>query len=222
MIDIRLAILDDHQSTIDGYEFRLQSNPEIEIVVTAHNAAQLLSQLPDHPVDVLLLDVSVPISAQDQNPIPLLHFIPDLIANYPGLKILVISMHKQKSLIRSVMQCGARGYIVKDDREAILNLAEIIFSVAAGGFYFSQQSYHSLIGDAQIEGAFSMPSPRQLEILSLCASKPGASSRDIARQLSIAPSTIRNLLSESYKKLGVKNRRAAIEKARTLGIIGPA
>ncbi len=130
-------------------------------------------------------------------------------------------MHKQKMLIKSVMESGARGYIVKDDREAILNLAEIISSVAAGGFYFSKQSYQSLVGGNISANSILMPTVRQLEILSLCASMPGASSKDIAKQLSIAPSTLRNLLSECYRKLGVHSRRAAVEKARMLGLLTP-
>jgi len=219
---IRLAILDDHQSTIDGYKFRLQASPEIQIVITAQNAEYLQEQLKRIKADVLLLDVSVPISEQDHNTIPLLHFIPQLLSSYPNLKILIISMHKQKTLIKSVMDSGARGFIVKDDREAIVKLAEIISSIASGGFFFSQQSYQALIGDKESDSSFSIPTARQLEILSLCASKPGSSSQEIAKQLNIAPSTIRNLLSGCYKKLVVNSRSAAIEKARKLGLVTPS
>ena len=220
-IKIRLAILDDHQSTIDGYKFRLQASPEIQIVITAQNAKDLQEQLKKLKADVLLLDISVPISKDDLNTIPLLHFIPKLLSRYPHLKILIISMHKQKTLIKSVMDSGARGFIVKDDREAILRLAEVISSIASGGFYFSQQSYQALIGNKESDHSFVMPTSRQLEILSLCASKPDASSLEIAKQLNIAPSTIRNLLSGCYKKLGVNSRSAAIEKARQLGLVTP-
>ena len=119
------------------------------------------------------------------------------------------------------MEAGAKGYIIKDDREAILQLGDIITSVAAGGVFFSKQSYDVLAGEETDPGEIKMLTKRQLEALSLCAADPNMSTAILAEKLSIAPSTLRNLLSDSYLRLNVNNRAAAISKARQLGLITP-
>ncbi|HXD09136.1 MAG TPA: hypothetical protein VN653_03645, partial [Anaerolineales bacterium] len=73
---IRVIILDDHQSIVDGYLFRLGNIPQIEVAATLSFGEEIEPALAKSPIDVLLLDVGVPISAQDPNPYPILHIIP--------------------------------------------------------------------------------------------------------------------------------------------------
>jgi two-component system nitrate/nitrite response regulator NarL len=110
---IHVAILDDHQSIIDGYLFRLGQSPDIEVVVTAKYTDELEALLARTPVDVLLLDVQVSISADNLNPYPILERIPAWLQSYPELSVLVISMYNLPSLLRSVMEVGASGYLLK-------------------------------------------------------------------------------------------------------------
>ena len=86
---IRVAILDDHQSIIDGFTYRLSMDPDIQIVSKALYGEDLEPMIANNPVDVLLLDVSVPNSPEDHNSYPVLHTIPSLLKEYPGLNILV-------------------------------------------------------------------------------------------------------------------------------------
>ena len=217
---IRVAILDDHQGIIDGYLFRLGNHPRIDIVGTASNGEDLESIMAKTPVDVLLLDVNVPTSAENSNFYPILHVIPSLLEIHSDLNILVISMHEERRLISAVKESGANGYILKDDQLAIRDLPNIIMAVANGGIFYSQKTNEILMkgGDEQED---SILSPRQLEALSLCASYPNESSTQLAGRMSISHSTIRNLLSGAYLKLDVQTRSAAVTKARQLGIIPP-
>ena len=64
-------------------------------------------------------------------------------------------------------------------------------------------------------------SPRQLEALSLCAAYPDWTSADVAEKMSVSNSTVRNLLSSAYLRLGVHSRPAAIAIARQQGLITP-
>lgn len=216
---IRLGILDDHQSTMDGYLFRLSKLPNIEVEATASFGEELDPMLAQNELDLLLLDVSVPTSRDNSNPYPILHKIPKILQKYPELSIIVITMHNQRTLIEAVMEAGASGYILKDDRESILRLGDIITSVAAGGIYFSEQSYQLLNG--KLEDGSPNLTPRQREVLSLIASKPNATTAELAKTLDIAPSTVRNLLSDSYIRMNVSNKTAAVVKARKLGLITP-
>ena len=103
---IRVAILDDHQSVVDGYLYRLGGIPEVEVVATIMFGEELEPTLEEHPTDVLLLDVNVPTAPDNANPYPILHFIPKLLQAYPNLNVLVISMYAERGLIRAVMEAG--------------------------------------------------------------------------------------------------------------------
>jgi len=217
---IRIAILDDHQGIIDGYLYRLTNSPDIELVFTLSYGEALEAALANQPVDVLLLDVSVPTGPQNANPYPVLHLIPKLLQAYPKLEILVISMYSQRALIRSIMEAGASGFILKDDQAAIRELAAIIRLVAQGGIHLSQKAHQELLKRASSN--LSQPlSNRQTEALSLCAAYPEADTAYLAQMMGVANSTIRNLLSGAYLKLNVRNRAAAVSKARQMGLIAP-
>jgi two-component system, NarL family, nitrate/nitrite response regulator NarL len=215
---VRVTILDDHQSIIDGYVYRLSSVPGFEVVATLSYGDELGPSLAAHPADVLLLDINVPTSADNPNPYPILHDIPSLLQKYPALNILVISMHAERSLVRAVMEAGASGYVLKDDRAMLQDLGNVVQSVASGGIYFSQKA-HQLMLTQKTTPSGERLSPRQLEVLSLCAAYPDWTSADLAKKMSVANSTVRNLLSSAYLRLGVHSRPAAIARARQQGLI---
>ena len=217
---IRVAILDDHQPIIDGYLYRLVNIPNIEVVATMHYGEELEPTLAKLPVDVLLLDIGVPTSPNNSNPYPIHFSISSLLQRYPDLTILVISMYAQRAMIKSVMESGASGYILKDDQAAIKELPVIIQTVDSGGIYLSQTAAKEIYKHRT--GQLEQPlTQRQVEVLSLCASYPDASTADLAQAMNIANSTVRNLLSSAYIKLKVRNRAAAIAKARSMNFLKP-
>ena len=217
---VRVAILDDHQSIIDGYIYRLDNTPGIEVVATATFGEELEPMLAKQSVDVLLLDLSVRISEENSNPFPILHIIPKLLQKYPDLVVLVISMFVEPGLMRSIVEAGASGYMLKDDTGAFRELGNVVLSVARGGIYFSRR-VHSLYVQSGQAGNGKSLTPRQLELLSLCAAYPDLSTADLAQKMSVSNSTVRNLLSSAYLRLNVHSRTAAIEKAREMGLITP-
>lgn len=217
---LRVALLDDHQGIIDGYRYRLSRDSGIQVVATIYYGEDLAPTLAHTPVDVLLLDLQIPTSPENRNPYPILQLMPMLLDQYPGLNILVISMHAQPALIHSAMKAGASGYILKEDQELIRDLPALIRCVAQGEIRMSRQAYHQL-QRRQFTDLKQPLSQRQLEALSLCAAYPDETADDLAGRMQIASSTFRNLLSNSYLKLDVRSRAAAVEKARRLGLITP-
>lgn len=221
-MQIRVVILEDHQSIVDGYRFRLGSAPDIEIVATPGYGDELEPLLAAHPAEVVILDVNVPTDRNNPNPYPILHVIPRLLNRFRGLSILVISMLTERAFIQAVMDAGASGYILKDDRDAIERLGAILASIARGeGIYLSQQAHHQLFRRRTKNGE-PVLTPRQMEALSLCAAHPGWTHADLASSLNVANSTARNILSGAYLRLEVHNLSGAIAKARQLGLITPA
>ena len=222
----RVMILDNHQSIVDGYLYRLNKLPEIEVVATLAFGGELESALAQHPTDVLLLEFNIPTGPLAKDLHPMLSLIPKLLQLYPDLDILVISIFSERGLIKALMEAGASGYILKDDSDAIRDLGNIVLSVAQGGIYLSQKvcklyqkqdPSHSKAYPADSEE--SGLTPRQLDVLLLCAAYPEDRTGDLAQKLTVTNSAVRNLISDAFLKLGVNSRAAAIEKARKLGLL---
>lgn len=216
---IRVTILDDHQSIVDGYRFRLGNSQRVQVMAAIGLGDELEPTLEKYPTDVLLLDIGVPTSADNLNPYPILHVIPRLLQKYPNMVILVISMHAERSMIRAVMDAGSSGYILKDDQTTLRDLENVVISVASGGIYLSRQANEVLLRART--GEIDSLSPRQREALSLCLAYPDSTTAELAKKMSITNSTVRNLLSGAYIKLGVRTRIAAVSKARQMGLITP-
>ncbi|PKN92289.1 MAG: hypothetical protein CVU44_14200 [Chloroflexi bacterium HGW-Chloroflexi-6] len=217
---VQIAIFEDHQGIIDGYLYRLNPNPEMKIVGTALFGADLEPMLARQTVDVLLLDVNLPTSADNRAPFQTLQAISRLFKKYPNLRILVISMSTQIALIQALADAGVSGYIYKDDQTSIQMLSMVVEIIAKGGMYFSPEANRQLHQKAPAE----TPSltPRQLEILSLCMMSPDITTAEVAARLQIANSTVRNLLTKAYLKLGVRSRAAALARVQQLGLIAGA
>lgn len=218
MGEIKVGILDDHSAITAGYRFKFNNLSNIRVVWTAtyYNAVEPLLASTD--TDVLIMDVEVPSSPDDPNLFPILHAIPSILNQFTELQIVIISMHNRRALIRNLMHAGASGYILKDDKQAYDNLAEIIYRLAKGEIYYSP-TVEKLLESEPIEDL--LLTPRQLEALSLRTAQPDMTTQDLAKTMNIAPSTVRNLLSDIYSRLGVRNISGAIAKARQLNLITP-
>lgn len=214
---VKVVILEDHQSIIDGYALRLQDASDIKVVGNVRSGEELISLLREkQDVDVLIMDVNVPTSSIDSNPIPILRYVPKILENKPNINILIISMHTQRSLVKALADAGASGYIFKHDSDSIRRLPAIVKNISAGGKYFNEELDEPIGKNGKKSHELTK---RQLEILLLCASYPDLSTDQIALQLGIASSTARNLLSDAYERLNVHTKAAAIARARLLGLI---
>ncbi len=217
---IKVAILEDHQSIIDGYIYRLKESKEIEVAWTTTFGEELEPMLESQPVDVLIMDVNVPSRPDNPNPFPILHVARRIVQNYPNLNILVISMLTQQTLIQALVELGVSGYIFKQDGESIRQLSGIVTMIGNSGIYFSQEAYDKLRFDKTSRLSATLTA-RQLEALSLCAAYPDDSTAEIAARMKVAGSTLRNLLSGAYLRLDVRTRGAAIARLQQLGLIAP-
>jgi DNA-binding NarL/FixJ family response regulator len=215
---IRVAILENHQSTIDGYTYRLSMVPEIEIVAAFLCEADLAAQFNDLKVDVFISGIDLPVSAKNRNPFSILKLIDRINKQIPDTKILIISYINQQQIIDSLLKKGVNGFVLKEDQQSIQKLGRIVEIIASGGVFFSKELQQEI---------FSRPSTfklteRQLEALMLCAAYPDEDTFTLAKEMNISSSTLRNLLSAIYLKLEVRTRAAAIIKARQLQLIPPA
>ncbi len=89
---------------------------------------------------MLILDINVPISKENRNVQPIHQLLTNLKEQFPALVILVNSMHPQRAMIKSVLEAGTSGYILKDDYDSIRNLGKIIETLADGGSFMSNRA----------------------------------------------------------------------------------
>jgi DNA-binding NarL/FixJ family response regulator len=215
---VHIGILEDHIATATGYKALLESNERLKICWSAQYYNEVEPNLENHQTDVLLLDVGVDKTPTDPNPFPILHVIPILLGKYPEMAILIISMYNRRALIKATQRAGAVGYILKDDFSSFDILDQIILDIADGGIYYSPEAEKLLHLPREDTPSLTR---RQSEILSYIASSPNLTTGELAQQLNLAPSTIRNHLTEAYIRLGVNRLASAITKARQLGLITP-
>lgn len=104
---ISVYIIDDHKLVIDGLSLLLQDETDIKVIGYALSAEEAIKQIPHEVVDVVLLDINLP----GMNGI---NFCKKLQKAYPTIKIIAISMHKESSLIKLMLQNGAKGYVLKN------------------------------------------------------------------------------------------------------------
>lgn len=211
----QIGILEDHIATVAGYQSQLESNPRLKVRWTVEYYSEVEQKLINHKTDLLILDVGVPNSPENDEPYPILHAIPRLLEVYPDMQILVISMHNRPALIKAIKKAGASGYILKDDAASFKKLDKILIDVLRDGIYFSPEAEKLISNPEEIPEL----TRRQSEILSLLASNPNLKTKGLAEKLHISPSTIRNHLSDIYLKLGVNRLSSAIMRARQLGLL---
>ncbi|MFM8320603.1 MAG: response regulator [Chloroflexota bacterium] len=217
---IRVMILEDHFATAEGYRSRLSLEQDIQVVDILAYGEDLIPALDRQEADVLILDIRVLRSATNKTPFTTVHLVPQLLNRYPKLVILVLTMFETPSMINTLLNNGVNGYVLKDDYEAFRAFPEVIRLVAGGSMYISQRA--SEHWERRPGGSQSIVlGPRQIEALSLCASYPNERLGQLAARMNVASSTIRGILLEIYRKLGVNTRSAAVSKAREVGLLPP-
>ncbi len=141
-----------------------------------------------------------------------------LRADFPDLKICLLSAYLEPSLVQDLLQAGVYGYILKDD-DYVSRIGAIIRDLADGEIYLSPQAYAALAQATRTggEGKKQLLSERETEILRLA--KRGLPNPQIAQSLHISPGTVRNHLSAIYRKLGVHSRHEALQIAEERHLI---
>jgi DNA-binding NarL/FixJ family response regulator len=215
---IRMIILEDHIATAEGYRARLAGEPDIEIVAMLSYGQELEDALGKTPCDVLLLDLRVPISAENRDSFPTMYLLPDLLERHPDLSVLVISMYDRPAMIDAVLEAGADGYVLKDDNEAYQELPMLVRMIARGNMYLSARVRENWEAYRMDEAQPNL-TPRQVQALSLCASFPNERLPELAQRMNLANATLRATLWGAYRKLGVNSRPAAVTRARQIGLL---
>jgi len=216
---INIILADDHQIFRDGIKSLLSDESNLEIIGEASNGDELLSLLKTISPDILILDVTMP-------KITGIELTKIITEQYPDIRILILSMHKNEEYVISAMINGAKGYLPKDTSRK--ELLDAINSIANGEEYLgklisssilksyikkSSSGFDRLNKDEQLTS-------REIEIIELIGK--GFSNKEIADKLFISVRTVDSHKNHIMCKLklrttaeliiyGIKNKIIEIE-----------
>jgi DNA-binding NarL/FixJ family response regulator len=205
---IRVVIADDHRLFADGMKTALSAIPDIDVVATFANGADLLEALPDLNVDVLLLDLEMPLKGG----------LEVLRANGRDHRVIIVTMHTGAEERNQALELGAQGFLSKS--APLADVAAAVRAVNAGESLVDPTTLSDLLDRHRAPvldpGAASLTS-RERELLALLASGVSAT-EELADRLYISQKTVKNHLASIYEKLAVSDRAQAAVEAIRLGI----
>jgi len=215
-MSIRIVIADDHPVVRDGLRLAIErSGRNIEIVGEASDGTQVLEIARTRPSDVFVLDITMP----KMNGIETAR---ELLREFPGAKIIVMSLHDTRAMVEEALAVGARGYLTKET--ATRNLVDAVIDVQAGGYYFSPAIAHYVV-EVGVMGkkvlrkrtATSITlTGQERKVLQLIAE--GNSNKEIAAILGLSVNTIHTHRTWVMAKLNIHKQADLIRYAVKAGI----
>jgi DNA-binding NarL/FixJ family response regulator len=201
---IRILLCDDHTILRDGMRNLLNSEPDLEVAGEAADGAQAIEQVRELRPDVVVMDINMPgLNGVDA--------VERLTAEFPDLRILILTMYNHDEYLFRTIRAGARGYLLKDS--PVSEVIDAIRKVMTGASVLHPELTDRLVAsyrqgkDKEQESGEKL-SPREQEMLA--ALVQGLANKQIAEQLFISETTVKLHISNLYRKLGVKSRSQAI------------
>lgn len=198
---VRVLLVDDHNIVRDGLKLLLQLNEQVLVCGEAGSINEALEVIPKSKPDVILLDFKLP-DGDGVNGCNLIK------SQFPNVKIIILTAFSQNHLVMETMRAGADGYLLKNIKyEELINT---ILLVNKGAHILDPSVSGGVINKIKMNNENTERgelSPRESNILQMLSS--GKSNKEIAELLSISDKTVRNYISNIFKKINVTNRTEA-------------
>lgn len=200
MSSYQIILADDHLMFRNGIKRIIEDSKNLLVIGEAGDGLQLLELLKKTKPDMVILDISMP-------KLRGLETTREIKARYPDIKVLILTMHRNKEYLLQALSAKADGYLLKEDTERQLIAA--IESIRAGKIFLSplmsEDLSQNLLGFIEnADQSFDeVLSTREREVLTLLAE--GKSSKQIADFLFISTRTVEHHRASINKKLKIKN-----------------
>ncbi|MEB0043254.1 MULTISPECIES: response regulator transcription factor [unclassified Pseudomonas] len=202
---IRIALVDDHALVRDGVRALLAVRPSFDVVGEAEDGPEAINLCSQVSPDILLIDIGL----KDMNGLELTRL---LRAQYPAIKILILSMYDNQEYIATSIRAGASGYVLKNapSREIVA----AIEAIAAGGTFYSAEVALKLASKKSDETELT---PRESQVLVGLAQ--GLDNKTIARELAISVRTVETHRLSIRRKLNVDKPAGLVKYAMEHGLL---
>ncbi|MDN5202898.1 response regulator transcription factor [Fulvivirgaceae bacterium BMA10] len=217
MKKIKLIIADDHELFRRGITAILEDIPEMEVIDQAENGEHLMEILETKQPDVILMDIKMPVMDG-------IECTKLIIAKYPEIKVIMLTMHDDEKFITHLVDMGANGYLLKNAE--IDEVENAIKTVMMKGFYFNREiseivlnglinkrSKHKIRKDTENITL----SDREYEVLELICQ--GFTNAEIGRKLFLSQRTVEGYRYKLLDKVGVKNTAGLVRFALKNGLV---
>lgn len=197
MKKVNTIIVDDHKLFRKGLSLILQDIEEIEIVSEASDGQEFLNYIAHHPVELVFMDINMPILNG-------IEATTEALKHHPDLKIIVLSMYGEEEYYEKMVDAGVKGFLLKSSDS--YELEKAVIKILNGESYFSQELLMNVIKQksnkktSHIEVNFT---DREMDVLRLLCK--GYSNAEIADELFISQRTADRHRANLLSKTGCKN-----------------
>lgn len=213
---IRVVIADDHDLFREGLRQLLETVDDIEVLGEASDGRQAVELVAEHSPDVVLMDISMPemdgIQATEH-----------IVQHFPTTHVVVLTMYADDEYAIHAIRAGAKGYLLKNTRSN--EVIKAIKLAAEGGSTIDpalgpvlMREFQRLL-NSNPNNSSEQLSEREVRFLELLAR--GRNNRQIATEMDLAESTVKNNLSALFQKIGVRDRTQAVLYAFQNGLVAP-
>lgn len=211
---IQILIVDDHGVMRAGLRALLDADPSIVVLDEAENGQDLIRLAGELLPDIVLMNIGLP----DIDGIEATRRLKRIC---PQVKVLILSVYEDQSLLLEAIRAGASGYVIK--RAAGEELIDAIKAVSKGYMYVHPAITRLLIHDLapatdSKRETLETLTPRELEIMGYIIR--GFTNRQIAETLFISVRTVEGHRASLFAKLGITNRVELVELAEKYGLKG--
>jgi len=203
---IRIMLVDDHPLVRDGLRARLETAPHFLVVAEAATGAEAIQRAGQGNIDLVLMDINMP-GGSGLDATARLH------ARWPGIVVLVLSMHDKREYVTQAIALGARGYVLKDAPGK--DIVTAIDTVMAGGIYYSAGLVQRVTGHMSTSGEPAglehSLTTRERDVMRGIAA--GRSNKQIAETLALSVRTVETHRLNIKRKLGIAGQAELIRFA---------
>lgn len=205
---VRVAVVEDHNLVRQALVLLLKKEPQVVVAFQAENGKEFLEKLPNHVIDVVLLDLDMPVMNGRET-------MDILRRNYPDVKPIILSMHNDEWIISELIREGARSFLLKNCTAD--ELLDALFDVKFKGSHMSEVVERALFGqnDKEMNRSdysirMSITARDQLILKMIC---DGKTSDEIAERMCLSKKSIDAIRSELLRKIGAKNTADLVRKS---------
>ena len=208
----KIILADDHAAIRMGIRTMIGREDDLEVIDEVSNGEDLLDSLRKNPCDVVVTDLSMPkmdgIQAVEQ-----------IKKEFPAVKVLVLSMHRDRDIFKKAMSKGVSGYVLKS--EPLENIVIALKKVIDGQKAYSDELESFAMDDyatlLESSVSLSLLSQREKDVLQRVAR--GAANKDIAADLNISIRTVEAHRARIMSKLKMKNVQELVKYSISQGLI---